>query len=88
MQRSVSRDHLPSNQESPSSTQNHNPSPPPSQSLSSFNNQNFHHQNNHREESGPSQLSICWKVTFIVSSVFANGIAAASLLYIWKFCDC
>ena len=87
MQRSVSRDHLPSNQESPASVQNSSPAPL-LQSLSSFDNPNFQQHNKSKKDYGPSQLSTCWKVTFIVSSIFANGIAAASLLYIWKFCNC
>ena len=31
-------------------------------------------------------ISRCLQVTLILSSIFANGIAAASVFYIWKYC--
>ena len=110
MKRSVSRDHLPSNQSTPNfdspmemkdknelyesriqaSNQVSNQA---SNQLTSFSNPQFDTnqisgQQNVVNNGSPSQLSTCWKVTLVVSSLFANGIAAASIFYIWKHCNC
>jgi hypothetical protein len=99
MQRSSSRDHLPSNAYL---TNNTVPSPETSTYPSDINNATsfvppspfpaqpsaLYSRRQQQRQQQDQNMTKKWQILLAISAIFANGIAAASVLYIWKFCNC
>ena len=95
MQRSSSKDHLPSNAYLTNSTAY---SPESSIYPSDINNttsfvqpqpESLPQPRIRRQQQEQNQgMTKKWQILLAISAIFANGIAAASVLYIWKFCNC